>query len=102
MANNFDNELLGIVKDLENTRQIYHGYAYPRTIRNILVGKQNAVIAPFFTKKRYYGLFARLSLDAVSQAMDKLVSLNKITCIYTDRGKLYCTWDYLTEYNMFH
>ena len=42
------NELLiGMVKDLEDTREMYQGYSYVRTMRNILIGKEDAVIAPF-------------------------------------------------------
>lgn len=45
------NELLiAMVKDLEDTREIYHGYSYVRTMRNILIGKEDAAIAPNFKK----------------------------------------------------
>ena len=47
--------LIKMVKDLEDTREIYHGYSYVRTMRNILTGKRSATIAPWFQGKEYYG-----------------------------------------------
>ena len=83
--------LMRMVKDLEDTREIYCGYSYVRTMRNILVGKEDAVIAPFFKGKPYYGIFETLELVAVEKLMDRLVSRNQLSIIYTARGKLYCT-----------
>ena len=40
--------IIRMVKDLEDTRDMYYGYSYVRTIRNILVGKEGALIAPLF------------------------------------------------------
>ena len=63
-------------------------------MRNILVGKKDAVIAPFFTKKSYYGIYDKLSLNQLEQVMDGLVKDGLLEVIYTNHGKLYCTYDY--------
>ena len=86
--------LLRMVKDLEDTREMYCGYSYVRTMRNILVGKDGAAIAPFFKGKPYYGIYDTLELAAVEKMLDGLVSRNQLSVIYTGRGKLYCTNEY--------
>lgn len=48
------------------------------TIRNILVGKESAYIAPFFVTKPYYGMFARLSKDETRRMMDNLISAGEL------------------------
>lgn len=89
------NELLiGMVKDLENTRDVYKGYSYVRTMRNILIGKEDAAIAPFFDMKPYYGQFYELSLEELEQMMDVLVKTNQLRVFVTEHGKLYCTQEY--------
>ena len=86
------NELfVKMVRDLERTRASYGGYAYVRTMRNILVGKTNAAIAPFFKDEPYYGQYYKLSLDQVEDMADELVAANRLKIIYTARGKLYST-----------
>ena len=50
--------LVKMIRDLEETRWKYRGYSYVRTMRNILTGNKNAVIAPNFKGKPYYGLFS--------------------------------------------
>ncbi len=86
--------LLCIVKDLEETRDIYSGFSYARTIRNILVGKETAIIAPFFDKKEYYGYLDYISIKSVEQILDNLVAEKQLWFVYTEHGKLYCTKDY--------
>ncbi len=86
--------IIKMVKDLERTREDYCGYAYVRTIRNILVGKESAAIAPLFKDKLYYGQFFSLRLDEVEYMMDTLVKKGLLKIIYTQRGKLYCTPEY--------
>lgn len=89
------NELIvKMVKDLERTRKFYCGYAYVRTMRNILVGKEGAVIAPYFKNEPYYGQYYRLSLEEVEMMMDQLVRTGRLRVIRTSRGKLYCTPEY--------
>ncbi len=93
--NQVENDLLiAMVKNLERTRAYYSGYAYVRTIRNILIGKEDAAIAPLFKDEPYYGLFYKLSMDQVECMMDALVRADRLKIIYTHRGKLYCTPDY--------
>ena len=75
----------------EDTRGKYWGFSYVRTMRNILVGKETAVIAPFFKGKPYYGIFETLQLSSLEMMMDSLVRSGELDVIYTDRGKLYCT-----------
>jgi len=89
--------LVSIVKDLENTRDKYSGYAYIRTIRNILVGKEDAIIAPHFKECIYYGIYGGLRLDEVEDKMNRLVIKGKLNIIYTEHGKLYCTHEYYKE-----
>lgn len=86
--------IIKMVNDLERTRDDYHGYAYVRTMRNILVGKEDAAIAPFFKNKPYYGLVDHMKLDELERIMDSLVRDNRLDIIYTDHGKLYCTHEY--------
>ena len=89
------NELLiAMVKDLEDTRELYHGYSYVRTMRNILIGKEDAVIAPNFKKKPYYGRYKEMTLEVLELIMDVLVEANQLDVIYTEHGKLYCTHEY--------
>lgn len=89
------NELLiGMVKDLEKTREIYHGYSYVRTMRNILIGKEDAAIAPAFKSKPYYGQFEGMTLEVLEQMMDTLVETNQLDVIHTEHGKLYCSHEY--------
>ena len=89
------NELIiGMIKDLEDTRDIYHGYSYVRTMRNILIGKKDAAIAPFFEGKPYYGQFKDLTLELLEQIMDVLVETKQIEVVLTEHGKLYCTHEY--------
>lgn len=83
--------LTKVVKDLENTRHKYGGYPYVRTIRNILVGKADAAIAPYFATKPYYGMFYELTLKETEDLLDKLVSKNKLDTIFTGHGKMYCS-----------
>ena len=86
--------LLKMVKDLEDTREVYCGYSYVRTMRDILVGKDDAVIALSFKGKPYYGIYDKLELTTVEKMLDGLVSQNQLSIIYTGRGKLYCTNEY--------
>lgn len=89
------NELLiAMVRDLEDTREHYHGYSYVRTMRNILIGKEDAAIAPVFKNKDYFGCFQELTLEELERMMDKLVKNNKLDVIHTSHGKLYCTHEY--------
>lgn len=92
------NELIiQMIKDLENTSDIYNGYSYVRTMRNILVGKKHAAIAPYFRDKPYYGQFRSLKLETLEQMLDTLVHTNQIDVLLTEHGKLYCTHDYHAE-----
>lgn len=87
--------LVSMVRDLEDTRGKYNGYSYVTTIRNILVGKETAYIAPFFVTKPYYGLYSRLSKDETRSLMDSLISEGELDYIISDKGKkLYCTHEY--------
>jgi uncharacterized protein YpbB len=86
--------LLEIINDLENTQDYIRGYSYCRTIRNILVGNPKAVIASNFTDKQYYGIVEHLSLKETEGMLDCLVKSNHITYMFTERGKMYCTFDY--------
>ena len=86
--------VIEIVQDLENTREDIHGYSYVRTIRNILIGKEDAIIAPNFKNKQYYGLVNELTLQETEKILDYLVVTNQITYFFTQNGKLYCTFDY--------
>lgn len=86
-----------MIKDLEDTREKYKGYSYVRTMRNILVGKKDAAIAPYFKEKPYYGIYPNLKLEDLEQIMDAFVRANLIDVIHTNHGKLYCTHDYYNE-----
>jgi hypothetical protein len=86
--------LLEIINDLENTQDYIRGYSYCRTIRNILVGNPKAVIASNFTDKQYYGIVEHLSLKETEGMLDCLVKSIHITYMFTERGKMYCTFDY--------
>jgi uncharacterized protein YpbB len=86
--------LIEIINDLENTQHYIHGYSYCRTIRNILTGNPKAIIASNFMNKQYYGILNRLSLQETEKLLDYLVKDNQITYIFTNRGKMYCTFDY--------
>ena len=94
MGSDLMDMLVKMIKDLEDTREKYHGYAYIRTMRNILVGKDNAIIAQHFKAKPYYSLFHKLALENTERMMDTLVHMNKIDIVWTDHGKLYCTPEY--------
>ena len=89
--------IIRMVKDLEDTRDMYYGYSYVRTIRNILVGKENALIAPLFKSKSYYGMFDYLNLSDTEAIMDRIVKSNQLDVKFTNRGKLYCTHEYYAE-----
>jgi len=89
-----DGLLISMVKDLEDTREIYHGYSYVRTMRNILIGKDDAAIASFFRDKPYYGQFEELKLEALEHMMDAMTVSGQLCIIYTEHGKLYCTQEY--------
>lgn len=86
-----------MIKDLEDTRDVYKGYSYIRTMRNILIGNERAVIAPHFRDKKYYGQFKKLKLEAAEHIFDYLAQTNQIDIIFTEHGKLYCTHDYYKE-----
>lgn len=86
--------LVNIVRDLEDTRIEIQGYSYVRTIRNILIGKQEAVIAPNFKGKPYYGVLKSLTLEETESLLDAAVNANKLICDYRAHGKLYCTIEY--------
>ena len=90
--------LVQIVKDLEDTRHKYGGYAYVRTIRNILIGKKDATIAPNFINKHYYGIINELTLEETEKLLDSLLRDNKLQCIFTEHGKLYCTLDFYEKF----
>lgn len=90
-----NNELLiAMVRDLEDTREHYHGYSYVRTMRNILIGKEDAVIAPVFKNKEYFGCIQELTLEELERIMDKMVKNERLDVIHTSHGKLYCTHGY--------
>lgn len=93
-----DKLLISMVKDLENTRENFFGYSYVRTMRNILIGKEDAAIAPLFKDKEYFGCFYELKLDVLEEMMDELVKKNKLDAIYTEHGKLYCSHEYHESY----
>ena len=86
--------LLDLVKDLEKTRYKYDGYAYARTIRNILTGNKDSSVADHFKDKYYYGVLNQLSLKDAEDLMDDMLKLNVLDCIFTEHGKLYCTHEY--------
>lgn len=92
------NLIIDIVKDLENTRDIFYGYSYVMTMRNILIGKEDAIIAPNFKEKYYYGVIDKLTLHELEELMDELVKENLLCVIYSKKGKkLYCTHEYYKE-----
>ena len=98
MKNVDDSLLVSMVRDLENTRSKYNGYSYVTTIRNILVGKESAYIAPFFVAKPYYGLYVSLSKDETRRLMDSLISNGQLDYIISNKGKkLYCTHEYYNQ-----
>lgn len=86
--------LVKIVKDLEDSRTEIYGYSYARTIRNILIGKPEAIIAPNFKNKPYYGILNNLTLEETEKLLDNVVKMNKLICDYREHGKLYCTIEY--------
>lgn len=86
-----------MVRDLEESQERYNGYAYIRTMRNILVGKKDACIAPYFIEKQYYGLVSKLKLEELENIMDRLVVNGELDVIYTEHGKLFCTHEYHEE-----
>jgi len=86
--------LIKMVRDLEETREKFSGYAYVRTIRNILVGKEDAIIAPHFHEQTYYGMLDYLTLEETEGLMESLVKTNQLAYIFTEHGKLYCTLEY--------
>lgn len=94
MDNQICKLLIKIIQDLESTREKIQGYSYVRTIRNILIGKEDALIAPNFKNKQYYGLVNELTLQETEKMLDYLVNTNQITYFFTQNGKLYCTFDY--------
>lgn len=94
MIMNLDRFLVDLVRDLELTRYKYHGYAYVRTIRNILTGNKDAMIAPNFVGKSYYGIFTYLSLEETKNMLDKLVRDYKLDYEFTSHGKLYRSFNY--------
>ena len=94
MDKNISCLLFTVVNDLERTRDVINGYSYVRTIRNILIGKSDAAIAPNFSGKKYYGLISDLTLEETETMMDNMVKSKMLSCIYTSHGKLYCTPDY--------
>jgi uncharacterized protein YpbB len=89
--------LIGIINDLENTQDYICGYSYCRTIRNILVGNPKAVIASNFTDRQYYGVLEHLSLKETEEMLDSLVKSNYVTYLFTEHGKMYCTFDYYSN-----
>lgn len=91
---NLDKLIVDLIKDLELTRYKYHGYAYVRTIRNILTGNKDAVIAPNFSNKAYYGIYHYLSLENTARILDDLVREYKLDYVFTDHGKLYKSLEY--------
>ena len=91
--------LLQMVKDLEDTREIYQRYSYVRTMRNILAGKESALIAPYFKTKPYYGLFEELKLEETEYYFDNMVRAGLLDVIHTDHGKLYCTHEFYENMN---
>jgi hypothetical protein len=94
MINNTKELILQMVKDLENTSWTYHGYAYKRTMRNILIGNKNAYIAPCFTDKPYYGIFRSMTLQQVESMADELVASGRLSYVLTNRGRLYLSIPY--------
>ena len=83
--------LIQMVKDLEDSSDKYCGYAYVRTMRNILIGNKDACIAPFFQGKQYYNLINSLKLEELEKIMDRIVREGDLNILY---GKLYCTHEY--------
>ena len=90
--------LIAMIKDLEETREIHGGYSYVRTMRNILVGKEDAAIAPYFKGKPYYGIAPTMKLEELENIMDSFVKANLIDVLHTKHGKLYCTHEYHEDY----
>lgn len=93
-----DEYIFQMVRDLENTRWKYHGYSYVRTMRNILIGKSDAAIAPLFSNKEYYGIYEELTLNQLESIMDIFVETGQLECVFTEHGKLYCTKQYYDSY----
>lgn len=95
MKNTYEALLVAMVKDLEDTREKYNGYSYVTTIRNILVGKETAIIAPLFSAKPYYGIYEHLSKDETRRMMDGLIAKGWLGYVISNKGKkLYCTHEY--------
>ena len=92
-----DDILVALVKDLEDTRDIYHGYAYIKTIKNILIGNNKSIIAPCFQEKSYYGICRSATRKDIKNLMDNLVEKGKLYADYRDKKVLYCTEEYLAE-----
>lgn len=92
-----NNRFIELVKDLEDTRDDYKGYSYIRTMRNILIGNENATIAPFFASKPYYGMYERLKLEDLELIMDALVKAHQLEVVFTEHGKLYCTKEFYID-----
>lgn len=91
--------LVAVVRDLEDTRYQINGYSYVRTIRNILVGNPDAIIAPNFKQKPYYGIVDHLTLEETEKLLDNVANTNRLICDYREHGKLYCTPEYYKNSN---
>jgi hypothetical protein len=64
-------------------------------MRNILVGKPDAAIAPYFKDKIYHGIIDKLPKEDLEIKMESLVKKGFLDYIISDNGKkLYCTHDY--------
>ena len=82
--------LVQMVKDLEETAWKFHGYAYPRTIRNILIGKEDAEIAPNFKGKPYHGIASKdLKIVDASDILDGMVAKGYLDSFISDRNVHY-------------
>lgn len=84
--------IVSMVKDLEDTRDKYQGYSYVTTMRNILVGKPDAAIAPYFRGKIYHGIINKASKEDVEETMESMVNRGILCYVISETGKkLYCT-----------
>lgn len=63
-----------LVKDIESNSKELHCYAYPKTIRSILIGSPNSQIACHFSEKPYFGILKKKpTLSKIQKLFDTLV-----------------------------
>ena len=90
-----------LINDIEQNCDIYRCFAFPKTIRSVLIASQYSDIAHHFRDKKYYGIFKNtIYLSHVIRILNRMCDEKYIYFVDVNNKRLYKTLNDYTHDDM--